>query len=149
MATSGRADGFAGIFGMNQLKRESGELLAEERDGFLLLVGVDDLKSINLKQGREQGNAVLRRVADALEHAADGKRRIYRTNGDCFAVNLPDADARQAAEVFARAQRLLEGLCTLSGGCVPSGSTWCPTPRPSISTRRTPWTTPRPRERTG
>lgn len=119
VATNSRADGFSGIFGMNQLKRESRELLAGERDGFLLLVGVDDLKSINLKQGREQGNAVLRRVADALEHAADGKRRIYRTNGDCFAVNLPDADAKQAAAVFNRAQRLLEGLCTLSGGCVP------------------------------
>ena len=32
---------------------------------------------------------------------------------------LEAKDARQAAEVFARAQRLLEGLCTLSGGCVP------------------------------
>ena len=117
-AAGSRADGLTGMLGMNQLKRESGALLDGERDGFLLLVGVDDLKSINLKRGREHGNAVLRRVAEVLEDAAAG-RRIYRTNGDCFAVNLPDAGAGQAAAVFARAQRMLEGLCTLSGGCVP------------------------------
>ena len=49
----------------------------------------------------------------------DGERRIYRTNGDCFAVNLPETDARQAEAVFSCARNLLEGQCTLSGGCVP------------------------------
>ncbi|MEQ2444002.1 EAL domain-containing protein [Pseudoflavonifractor sp. CLA-AP-H29] len=113
------ADNFTGAFGMNRLKQECGRLLAEERDGFLLLVGVDDLKSINLKMGRGHGNAVLRRVVEALESAVDGERRIYRTNGDCFAVNLPETDARQAEAVFSCARNLLEGQCTLSGGCVP------------------------------
>lgn len=118
-AMDGKADSFTGALNMHRLRQECGQLLAEERDGFLLLVGVDDLKSINLKMGREHGNKVLQHVAAALKRAVDGTRQIYRTNGDCFAVNLPKADAGQAEAVFSCAQKLLAGECTLSGGCVP------------------------------
>ena len=118
-AMDGKADSFTGALNMHRLRQECGQLLAEEQDGFLLLVGVDDLKSINLKMGREHGNKVLQHVAAALKRAVDGARQIYRTNGDCFAVNLPKADAGQAEAVFSCAQKLLAGECTLSGGCVP------------------------------
>ena len=118
-AMDGKADNFTGALNMNRLKQECGQLLTEERDGFLLLVGVDNLKSINLKLSREHGNKVLQHVAAALKRAVNGQRQIYRTNGDCFAVNLPETDAGQAEAVFSCAQKLLSGQCTLSGGCVP------------------------------
>ena len=118
-SVDGRADSFTGALGMCPLKKECGRLLDEERDGFLLLVGVDDLKSINLKMGRSYGNAVLRHVADALIRAVNGTQRVYRTNGDCFAVALPEKDAKEAEAVFSRAKSQLEGECTMSGGCVP------------------------------
>ena len=34
-------------------------------NGFLLVLGIDDLKSINLKQGRRAGDAILKRVAES------------------------------------------------------------------------------------
>ena len=114
-----RADRFTGALNMDSLKAELDRLLAEEADGFLLLVGVDDLKSINLKRGRAFGDTVLKEVVRSLEAVTRGSRRIYRVNGDCFAVTLPGVDREGAAGIFRQALQRLENRCTLSGGCVP------------------------------
>ena len=114
-----KAGQFSGSQNMDYLKEETDLMLRREEDGFLLLVGVDDLKSINLKKGRKFGDTVLHNVAQSLEAATAGERRIYRVNGDCFAINLPGADRDQAAAVFQHAQQRLEAQCTPSGGCVP------------------------------
>ena len=114
-----KADRFTGTFTMDYLKVEVAKLLEEEVDGFLLLMGVDDLKSINLKMGREFGDAILTHVVQALESVTRGGRKIYRVNGDCFAVNLPGMDREKAAAVIEQTQQQLAGQCTLSGGCVP------------------------------
>ena len=113
-----RADRLTGALNMESLKEEIEELLRTEQDGFLLLVGVDELKSINLKHGRSFGDRVLREVVQALEESVNGAWRIYRTNGDCFAVNLRETDEQGAEQVFRQTQTRMEGLCTLSGGCV-------------------------------
>ena len=118
-ASSIKADRLTGAFTMEALKTELEEILCREVDGFLLLVGVDNLKSINLKYGREYGDQVLKRVAASLEDATNGTQRIYRMNGDCFAVNLPEMDSETVGVLFTQLQRRLDDQCTLSGGCVP------------------------------
>ena len=118
-APLGRADRFTGAFNMESLKEELEVIHREGCDGFLLVVGVDDLKSINLKMGRTFGDSILKRVTEALEDATLGERRIYRLNGDCFAVTCPQASAEHMRGVFQMVQRRLEGQCTISGGCVP------------------------------
>ncbi|WP_158098974.1 EAL domain-containing protein [Flavonifractor sp. An100] len=118
-ASTIKADRLTGAFTMEVLKRELEAVLEGELDGFLLLVGVDNLKAINLKNGREYGDQVLKRVVASLEDATDGTQRIYRVNGDCFAVVLPQRDADAVDALFSQVQRRLEGQCTLSGGCVP------------------------------
>lgn len=114
-----KTDRLTGAFNMDALKQELRCVLSSRQEGYLLLVGVDNLKSINLKNGREFGDAMLKRVAESLEVATGGERRIYRVNGDCFAVSLPDRSAQEVEAVFARTQQRLEGQCTLSGGSVP------------------------------
>ena len=114
-----KTDRLTGAFNMDVLKEELGRILEQEQDGYLLLVDVDDLKSINLKNGQDKGDRVLKQVAEALEAATGGEQRIYRMNGDCFAVNLPGKSARDVKEIFGQLRLRLEGSCTLSAGCVP------------------------------
>lgn len=114
-----KADRLTGAFNMDMLKKEIDDLLESETEGYLLLVDVDDQKSINLKNGQKFGDRVLKHVAESMEAATGGDQRIYRMNGDCFAVNLPGKDAEAVSAIFAQLRRRLEGKCTLSGGCVP------------------------------
>lgn len=113
-----RADYFTGSFNMERLKEEIGATLAGTDNGFLLVLGIDDLKSINLKQGRRAGDAILKRVAESLEDVTYGIRRLYRVNGDCFAVLLPGAQRSDITSIFSQMQKRMDGSCTLSGGCV-------------------------------
>ena len=114
-----KMDRLTGAFNMDMLQQELEEVLSLHREGYLLLVGVDNLKSINLKNGREFGDEVLKRVAESLEVAIGGISHIYRVNGDCFAASLPGLTHQEVEEIFARTQQRLEGQCTLSGGSVP------------------------------
>ena len=118
-ALVGKSDSHPGTASMEGLKKEISALLNDGVEGFLLLVGVDDLKSINLKSGREFGDQVIQKVAESLENATRGTRRVYRTIGDCFSVVLPHTDAAAVKELFGLTQHQLAGQCTLSGGCVP------------------------------
>lgn len=115
---SRQADHFTGSFNTESLKKEINTILSSGTDGYLLVLGIDDLKSINLKQGRRTGDVILKSAAEALEDATYGTRRIYRVNGDCFAVLLPDRQRQDITDIFARMQQQMDGRCTLSGGCV-------------------------------
>lgn len=50
-----------------------------------------------------------------MEEATDGERRIYRTNGDCFAVLFPGGEQADVEGAFDQIRRRLSGRCTLSG----------------------------------
>lgn len=101
------------------LKSEVRKLLAALQPGYLLLVGVDNLKSINIRDGRNFGDAVLEDVARVMEDETDHKQQVYRVNGDFFALNLPDFTVEQVRGFFGRVQERLAGQCTISGGAVP------------------------------
>ena len=98
-------------------RREVREILDGLQPGFLLLVGVDDLKTINLQNGRDFGDALLKDIPRVLRDEA-GDRAVYRINGDWFAVNLPSFSREQAEAVFEGLRERMEGQCSLSGGCV-------------------------------
>ena len=68
----------------------------------LLLVDLDHFKAVNDTQGHLEGDAVLRRVAAALERATREIDIAGRFGGDEFVVVLPDTDAAQAAIVAER-----------------------------------------------
>lgn len=114
-----KADHLTGAFHMDVLQEEIAQMLESSQDGFLLLLDVDDQQAINLKHGQAYGDKVLKQVAEALEAATNGSQRIYRMNGDSFAVNLPGRSGSEVREIFAQLQVRMQGKCTLSGGCVP------------------------------
>ena len=88
-----------------RLEAELNRALRAEHLVGLLMIDVDQFKSINDRFGHRTGDFVLRAVATAIKQAV----RLYdvptRYGGDEFAVILPEADSEVASRV---ARRVLE-----------------------------------------
>lgn len=86
----------------SRLEAESNRALRAERLLALLVIDVDDFKSINDRFGHQVGDQVLRAVATGIRQAV----RLYdvptRYGGDAFAVILPEADTEVASRVARR-----------------------------------------------
>ena len=105
-------------FDSQKLREELEGYLTHAHPGFLLLIGVDNLRTLNLKNGRDFGDALLRDVKFILQDEVPEGCEVYRISGDWFAVNLPDLTAIKVSHIFAKAQERLRGQCTISAGCV-------------------------------
>ena len=88
-----------------RLEAELNRALRAEHLLSLLMIDVDQFKSINDRFGHRTGDAVLRSVATGIKQAV----RLYdvptRYGGDEFAIILPEADSEVASRV---ARRVLE-----------------------------------------
>ncbi len=73
----------------------------------LLLLDLDDLKTVNDRFGHLTGNLALKRLAGAMKQHCRGTELAARFGGDEFAILLLDADAEQAQKV---AERIRDGL---------------------------------------
>lgn len=107
------------VFDLDRLKQDAEIYLAEKTPASLLVIGVDNLRSINLKHGRRYGDTLLVRLHAAFEEAVYGRQRVYHTVGDCYAAVLPYTDQERATQVFRYVQKRMADYCTLSAGCVP------------------------------
>ena len=106
-------------FDLDRLKQDAEIFLAEKTPASLLVIGVDNLRSINLKHGRRFGDTLLARLCASFEDAVYGRQRVYHTVGDCYAVILPHTDEEKATQVFQYVRQRMADCCTLSAGCVP------------------------------
>ncbi len=73
----------------------------------VLLIDVDDLKSINDNHGHTVGDLALKSVAEALERTVRGSDMVARYGGDEFAIVAPETDAEELA---ALANRLVQAV---------------------------------------
>lgn len=86
-----------------RLTEELGRLARHpDREGALLLVDVDDFKTINDGHGHLAGDQVLREVAELLGQTLRLEDVCCRFGGDEFAVVLPEASAVGADRVVVR-----------------------------------------------
>ena len=85
-----------------RLEAESNRALRAEHLLALLMIDIDQFKSINDRFGHQTGDQVLRAVATGIKQAV----RLYdvptRYGGDEFAVILPEADTEAASRVARR-----------------------------------------------
>ena len=81
----------------------------------LVLVDLDDLKTVNDTLGHQAGDERIRALADTLRATIRGTDFAYRIGGDEFAVILPDARAWGALELTQRLRNALPGFTATAG----------------------------------
>lgn len=104
--------------GNKELKKEIKQRILNLEQGFLMFLGIDNMKAVNLSRGRDFGDGILEDVGRVLRDELSGDNRIYRLNGDCFAFHCGLQTADEIRGFFAKIQERLEGECTVSVGCV-------------------------------
>jgi diguanylate cyclase (GGDEF)-like protein len=97
-------------------ERLDGELSRARRNGTevaLVLIDLDDFKSVNDQQGHAAGDELLCWVADRLRSDLRAEDMVARLGGDEFALVLPGGEAAAAVE---RVTRLLAERAPASAG---------------------------------
>lgn len=73
----------------------------------LLMIGVDDFKRINDDYGFSFGNAVLKRIASIITAVKCVGMKIYRLDGDKFAVLYPRAERKDLEDFSERLNSIM------------------------------------------
>jgi diguanylate cyclase (GGDEF)-like protein len=89
-----------------------------EHDPFsLIMLDLDDFKSVNDGLGHQAGDRLLAEIARAVEGAGRETDRVFRYGGDEFALILPGTDSASALGVAERVRSAIHALGE-------SGTTW-------------------------
>jgi diguanylate cyclase (GGDEF)-like protein len=73
----------------------------------MVFMDIDQLKSVNEKQGHAYGDLLLKTFVQTLRSVMRGTDLLFRHGGDEFVLLLPSNDAAQAASLT---ERLMEGV---------------------------------------
>jgi diguanylate cyclase (GGDEF)-like protein len=82
------------------LEREVARAHCYRRQLTLMVLDVDDFKSLNDRLGHAAGDVALGRLADAMRGAFRSYDTLARYGGDEFAVLLPETDADDATAIY-------------------------------------------------
>ncbi|MCU1369773.1 MAG: diguanylate cyclase/phosphodiesterase with sensor(s) [Ilumatobacteraceae bacterium] len=119
LAHRAQRDGLTGLLNRATFDQDLEMFSAAARAGdpsTLLLVDLDRFKEVNDGGGHAAGDALLRKVADAIAGRARSTDRCYRLGGDEFAVILPGRSADQSTSVATELERLIEETAVEHGG---------------------------------
>lgn len=76
-------DSVTGLYREIRLRMDLSEMQEiQEKNGYLLQIGIDNFREINDKHGKEFGNEVLSSVAECIRECAGEAGRVYRMDGD-------------------------------------------------------------------
>lgn len=105
-------------YNQKKLKIALKKLCSQSTPGYLCIIGIDDLKTINLKNGRAFGDGVISQVIYTIKKITNSQFPLYRINGDCFALNLIDYDKNMVQDFYDQLKKELLNQCTVSAGAV-------------------------------
>jgi len=94
---------------LDRLQQALGAGARRQRLGALLMLDVDNFKTLNETRGHDQGDALLRQVAARLRDAVDGAHTVGRQGGDEFVVVLEDL-GEDPVQVAAMAQEVGQAI---------------------------------------
>jgi diguanylate cyclase (GGDEF)-like protein len=105
-------DPLTGLYNRRFFNDELSRRLSQGGSGALLVIDLDDFKSINDTLGHDAGDEVLGKVATAISSALRAEDFVARLGGDEFAVVLgrvENADALPVADKLRQAIRAIDG----------------------------------------
>lgn len=88
----------------------TGETGADRRRPILMLVDVDNFKTVNTLIGHPGGDRLIHAVAQKLKEAIGRRGGVYRVGGDEFAVLLPHEPERDAEPYADRCTRVIRSI---------------------------------------
>jgi len=109
-------DSLTGLFNAKQMTEDLDRELSGGQDGFLMVLGIDNIKNINHKYGRSYGNQVLRNVAYALQAVTENRYSCYRMGSDKFAIIVADKNRVAVEMIYEELHANVSMQCTLSSG---------------------------------
>jgi diguanylate cyclase (GGDEF)-like protein len=114
-------DMLTGVWNHGALMERIDGLVADGAPFSMLMVDLDFFKKYNDRYGHQQGNVMLRNVAEALLSCGRETDLVFRYGGDEFALLLPDTNLDGARVVAEKVQAAVESLT--NGLSVPVGLT--------------------------
>lgn len=105
-------DSLTGLFNRRHFDEEFARLLEEGTDVSLILIDLDDFKSINDAHGHTVGDEVLKNIASAIRRAVRKDDLPCRVGGDEFAVLLPSCPGKNG-------RMIAENICRQVGSRAP------------------------------
>jgi diguanylate cyclase (GGDEF)-like protein len=133
--TAASTDALTGLLNHGAMQvRVREEIARSVRDGQPLccvLIDLDDFKRVNDELGHPAGDALLRRVADALRAEVRPYDQVARYGGDEFVLVLPGTEEDVARAVAERVRRRVRataprGTAGMIGNCSIGVSAWEP-----------------------
>ena len=109
LARRNSADSVTGLLNRYQFIEDLGNALHEAREtgggGGLLVMGIDNFRTINEAFNHEIGDIILRQISERILQNIPRKLSLYRLDGDEFGLIYPGADAEMLTDFFIRVQR--------------------------------------------
>lgn len=109
---------YVGTLTMNDFQRDLDTVFRKGEDGYLLLLDIDNLKTMNFRYGHDYSDDAIRNLISSMRKATDGNIDIYHILGDSLAMIRSDASVDNVQEIFSRIEEESEGMMTISGGCI-------------------------------
>lgn len=136
-----KIDSLTGLPNAEMLTEDMEQCLSGKNSGYLMILGIDNFKNINVRFGRSCGNQVLKQITKTLLETVDASLPVYRLDSDRFAVNLTGYVKSEVEILFSHIQEALITLdfisildqqqvmapfphCTLSAGASYYSSAW-------------------------
>ena len=112
-----RTDTLTGLLNHGTFKEWLGRSVASREPFGLLIIDLDEFKTINDTLGHQAGDRLLREIAMAILGAARDTDAVFRYGGDEFAVIVPRSDGLGLASV---AERVRAAVAVVGG----AGTLW-------------------------
>ena len=89
--------------------------------GWLMMLGIPSLASINLSHGRTFGDRLLCELAE-LSETIGGIEESYHLDNNNFAFVIDDCDRETVEQIYGQIDQAMQGKCAILAGVVPIDS---------------------------
>lgn len=111
LVKSNRYDSLTNVYNRGRFNRDYNKLMKKNHSDFaLVMLDIDDFKSINDNFGHNVGDAVLINVCNIIKNVIGQKRELYRYGGEEFIIIFNEEEKESVLVVSERIRRNIEAM---------------------------------------